>query len=160
MNRVYAIGAGILFVVAVIFGVYSYRYAKQTRPDDMRPGLEKPIPMPPVLEPGQPVTVTPGEPTPQPAQTLYASHIYNNGVHTVSGTIQMPTPCHELKIDSRIMESYPEQVVLDFTTVDTGAICVQVIADKPWSVEFKASEQARITARVNGVPVQLVWDNK
>lgn len=162
MKRAYLVIACLLFVAAIVAGVISMRQARELPPS--QPAMPEPRPLPPVSapieEPGLGETVQPVQP-PQPVATaIQASHTFAKSVHNISGTMQVPTPCHELKVEARIMESYPEQVVVDFNIVDTGAICVQVIADKPWSVEFIASEQARISARVNGQPAQFVWDNK
>lgn len=92
--------------------------------------------------------------TSQP-QTVLVTKTFVNGTHAVKGTLALPTPCYELTQDVFIMESYPEQVVINFTAKDQGGICVQVIDDRPFEVTFQASEQASIRATLNGQPLVL-----
>ena len=40
---------------------------------------------------------------------------YENGSHTFSGTVSLPTPCHTLSSDLLVLESFPEQLHLRLT---------------------------------------------
>lgn len=89
------------------------------------------------------------------AQVVLTNSVYANGEHMVRGTIQLPTPCYDLVHEVMILESYPEQVVISFTSADRGGICVQVIDDRAFEVKFRASEQANVRATLNGKPLIL-----
>lgn len=93
------------------------------------------------------------------AQTISVTRSYANGTHTLRGVIALPTPCHTLSQEVRIMESYPEQVVIDFISEDSGAICVQVIDERPFEVTFQASDAVTIRATLNGKPLVLSVKN-
>lgn len=92
-------------------------------------------------------------------ETISVTRSYANGTHILRGVIPLPTPCHELSQDVRVMESYPEQVAIDFTSKDSGAICVQIIDERPFEVTFQASEAATIRATLNGKPLILSVKN-
>lgn len=57
---------------------------------------------------------------------------YADGVLTYSIPISKPTPCHEVKTDMLVMESYPVQLRLDITTPppEGEVMCAQVIAEQ------------------------------
>lgn len=94
--------------------------------------------------------------------TIYVVHTYEDGLHRLEGELTVPTPCHEVDIETRIAESYPEQVMIDFTIVppEEGRVCTQVLTDKRFTVEYRASEDAIINAALNGESVVLLIDDK
>ncbi|KKR86296.1 MAG: hypothetical protein UU34_C0017G0012 [Candidatus Curtissbacteria bacterium GW2011_GWA1_41_11] len=71
------------------------------------------------------------------------------------GTVQTPSPCHELKQKTKIMESYPEQVRIDLSIDDPapGNVCIQQIAQKDFSGKIKVSESATVSVFLNGEKV-------
>ncbi len=81
--------------------------------------------------------------------------IYENGVLKYSGTVQLPTPCHEIKDETDVFRPLSldgvEQVQIRITTeiTDTSTICAQVITDKEFSGEVKVSEQAIVSVYLN-----------
>jgi hypothetical protein len=97
--------------------------------------------------------------TPVPAlgsfgiEKITADHFYTDGTHRIEGRISLPTPCHTLAYEARIAESYPEQVTIDFRITTGTGVCAQVLSDKLFGVSFKASPDAKISARINDVPV-------
>lgn len=82
-------------------------------------------------------------------------HYFENGIHVYRGTLTVPTPCHELVSQVTVMESYPEQVTIDLNEQGASSFCAQVITQTPFEVTFKASKDARVSARLNGAPVSL-----
>ncbi|HEY4483495.1 MAG TPA: hypothetical protein VI953_04960 [Candidatus Paceibacterota bacterium] len=93
--------------------------------------------------------------------SLTVNHYFDNGSHTIEGTITLPTPCHSLTSDVLVAESYPEQVTIKFTIAPGTGICTQVLADKFFRVTFNASKDASIKATLNGQPISLVYsENK
>lgn len=105
-------------------------------------------------EPGQDADA-PNTPVAQEEETYSVRHSFDDGVHTVSGVITLPTPCHELRENIRIAESFPEQVFIDLTTVDTGGICIQVIDDREFSIDVEVDEAASFALSINGVAVSV-----
>lgn len=91
----------------------------------------------------------------QDGQEVVVAHTFEDGVHTISGEIVLPNPCYELKEDVAIAESFPEQVFIELTSVVTDGICIQVIDDRPFSIDVEVDEQASFTLSVNGenIPV-------
>lgn len=86
---------------------------------------------------------------------LVVDHFFAEGVHTIEGTLQTPTPCYIVASDARVAESAPEQVTIAITATATGDVCAQVLASKIFSVTFSASEGAVLSATINGVSVDL-----
>ncbi len=86
---------------------------------------------------------------------IVAKHYFIDGVHTLVGELEMPTPCDLLEAEAITMESYPEQVVVDFSVINNAEACVQVITAQRFKVDFTASAEAVITARFMGREVEL-----
>lgn len=84
-----------------------------------------------------------------------AKHFFIDGVHTIAGSVQMPTPCDLLESSSRVMESYPEQVAIDFSVINTADMCAQVMTEQRFMTSFTASEAATIRAMFMGRAIEL-----
>jgi len=82
-------------------------------------------------------------------------HLFDDGVHTISGVVTLPTPCHELQENIRIAESFPEQVSIDLAIVDTGGVCIQVIDDREFSIDVEVDEAASFTLSIDGVTIPV-----
>jgi len=65
--------------------------------------------------------------------------------YNVTGTL--PNPCYTISVESIVMESYPEQVIVrsTITKPDADVICTQVIQEVDEEGEFEASEQAIVS---------------
>ncbi|OGY26481.1 MAG: hypothetical protein A2Z11_02575 [Candidatus Woykebacteria bacterium RBG_16_43_9] len=81
---------------------------------------------------------------------------FKNGLLKYSGTVQLPTPCHKLKKDVIVAESFPEQVQISLEIVepDPGRVCTQVITEKEFSGELEVSENASVSVSINGEKVK------
>ncbi len=84
-----------------------------------------------------------------------AKHYFIDGVHTFVGEIPFPTPCDLLEVSSTVMESYPEQIRLDFTVINNAEMCAQVVTAQRFMVTASASEAATVSATFMGRPVEL-----
>lgn len=84
-----------------------------------------------------------------------AKHFFDGKTHTLAGEILMPTPCDLLNWDTRVAESNPEQVTVDFNVVNHSESCAQVITPQRFKVSFDASEKANIRATFAGRSVEL-----
>lgn len=87
-----------------------------------------------------------------------AKHYFIDGTHTLVGELLMPTPCDLLESSATVMESFPEQVIVDFSVINTAENCIQMISPQRFKVEFVASLEATISARIIGreVPLNLI----
>src|SRR3989344_7772027 len=72
-----------------------------------------------------------------------------------NGTVEAPTPCHEIRQETKIMESYPEQVRIDLSVINPTAdkVCAQQITQKEFSGEIKVSENASVSVFLDGKKV-------
>ena len=87
-----------------------------------------------------------------------AVQFYEDGTHVFVGEIDMPTPCDLLEADAVVMESFPEQIVLNFSVINHDAddmLCAQVITPQRFMVEVVASEEATVSAQFMGRSVEL-----
>ncbi len=93
---------------------------------------------------------------------IVAVHTYLDGQHYLTGTISLATPCHQMALDTKVMESLPEQVILNFTVSppEPEVFCAQVIDERSFATEFQASPNPVIEARVNGRAAIIVIDDQ
>lgn len=89
-------------------------------------------------------------------ERVVVSKDYQNGEHIYKGTLVLPTPCHDIKQEVIVRESYPEQVQINLTIIDSGGVCAQVLTDKMFEVKFQASTEAVVQGFLEGVPIELV----
>lgn len=139
MNQKIVIATLALFIVIVI-GMFTFAYLKKQ-------------------EIQQPPTQQEEQPEPEVAYAsitkIDAKHFFIDGVHTLAGEIPMPTPCDLLEAEARVMESYPEQIAVDFNVINTAEFCAQVITPQRFKVSATASEAATFSATFMGRAVEL-----
>jgi hypothetical protein len=81
---------------------------------------------------------------------------YSDGEFVFAGVVTTPTPCDLLEVNVVLMESMPEQIRLDFTTLNTAESCIQVLSDQRFlTTPVKASPDAVISATYNGQSVNI-----
>jgi len=80
---------------------------------------------------------------------------YEDNLLKYRGTAEVPSPCHNLKQETKVMESFPEQVRIDLTVENPtpGNVCSQQITQKEFSGEIKVSENAKLTVFLDGKKV-------
>jgi hypothetical protein len=86
---------------------------------------------------------------------IEAKHYFIDGVHTVAGETNMPTPCDLLEVDAQVAESMPEQITLNFNVINNAEMCAQVITAQRFMVSATASEDARFRALFMNREVEL-----
>jgi hypothetical protein len=139
-NRTIAVAVA-LFVL-IVAGMFTFAYLKKSELSEE------------AVTPQEPQT----EPLPGPydyIDRIEAKHFYIDGLHTLVGEIAMPTPCDLLEWDTIVAESFPEQATMDFNVINTAEMCAEVITPQRFKVEFTASENASIRARLVGREVEL-----
>ena len=80
---------------------------------------------------------------------------YENNLLKYKGTVEVPSPCHEIRQETKIMESFPEQLRIDLTIENPTPdnVCAQQITLKEFSGEIKVSESATVSVYLNGEKV-------
>ena len=86
---------------------------------------------------------------------LAVAHHFSGGLHTYAGAIETPTPCYKVASKIFSQKSIPEIIEISFNTKDSGDICAQVITPQEFMVSFSAGSDAKVSARLNGSPVDL-----
>jgi hypothetical protein len=84
-------------------------------------------------------------------RTIDIKHQYKDGKHIFAGVVEVPTPCHQANL--AIVGG--EIAQLNFSIVDSGEICAQVISDANFYAEFEGPENQLFVANLNGEPVNL-----
>ena len=76
---------------------------------------------------------------------------FKNGLLNYSGSAQLPTPCHELDVQTTVAESYPEQVQVRLKIQDPkeGTNCAQVVTEKEFSGQLQVSKNASVSVYLN-----------
>ena len=67
----------------------------------------------------------------------------------------MPTPCDLLESSAVVAESFPEQIMIDFSVLNNAEFCSQVITPQRFKVTAPASEKATFSAKFMGRDVEL-----
>jgi len=81
---------------------------------------------------------------------IAAKQQYVDGIHTIAGTVTVPTPCHGISAEPFLVtEGATTTAEIRLTTVLTGEDCPNVPSDTTFRVIFEAPE---------GIPVAAVWD--
>ena len=84
-------------------------------------------------------------------ETIEVVDNFQNGTHSLSGKIMMPTPCHALSYDLVILKnSYPEEVEINFSGEQMAEICASVITPFEFKVDVDVSEDASFQATYEG----------
>ena len=84
-----------------------------------------------------------------------AKHFNIDGKHTFVGEIVFPSPCDFLETDAIVMESYPEQLILDFSVINNSHSCVEIQTAQRFKIDVVASENASFKARFMGRDIEL-----
>lgn len=131
----------VLFAIIVV-GMFFYAYLKNNELQD----LEKEITDTVVVE----------EQVRYPDITrVDAKHYYIDGVHTLVGEIDFPTPCDLLEAEAVVLESYPEQVRIDLGVINNADTCPKTITAQRFKVDAKASPEATFSAKFLGRDIEL-----
>lgn len=79
---------------------------------------------------------------------------YKDGIHTIVGEIEVPTPCHS--VSATALKGEGNTVFIDVASVKDGdEVCVEVISSETFIVSFEADQDVMVTGTVNGNPVDF-----
>ena len=132
------LGSGLILILAIALFLFA-EYKKQN--------LETPLE---VVEP----TVIETDPYVD-IETVDAKHYYIDGVHTLVGEVNMPTPCDLLRQEVSVAESFPEQIFIDFIAINNSDACAQVITPQRFKLSAPASSEATFHAHFNDRDLNL-----
>jgi hypothetical protein len=93
--------------------------------------------------------------TQQEERLLSAKHQFVDGIHTIAGTVELPTPCHTLVAEPFFVDDASSTVEIRFSTALQGEECATVPTQVPFRVSFEAPEGVAIRATWDGAPVRL-----
>jgi len=85
---------------------------------------------------------------------ITAKHQYKEGLHTIAGSAELPSPCHRL-IAEPFMLDEGQVAEVRFSTLLEGETCEAAPFDAPFVVRFEAPEDVAIQATWNGAVVGL-----
>lgn len=93
-------------------------------------------------------------------EEISATHFYTeeDREHTLIGTVPVPTPCHELRTNVRMVEGTDgkDRATISFDAVNNSqAACVQVVTAKTFKVRFRGEENISVQILWNGAPVDI-----
>lgn len=83
------------------------------------------------------------------------SRTYSKGTHTVRGVISLPTPCYTLATDVEVSSTTEPLATIVFSSGDPGGMCIQVIDEREFEVNFKAPEGVALKGLLNGTEISL-----
>jgi hypothetical protein len=85
---------------------------------------------------------------------ITARHQFKDGVHTIAGTVSVPTACHRVQAVPFLLNE-GSVVEIRFVTLMEGVECPSRETDVQVRVPFEAVENAEIRATWNGALVRL-----
>jgi len=89
-------------------------------------------------------------------ENIQVKTVYEDGLLKYSGTVQLPTPCHQLKDETGVLQTYPEQVqirlVVEAPVPDL--VCTQVIVEKEFSGQVQVSSGATVSVFLDGTKIK------
>ncbi len=139
-----AVIVAVLLFVLIVSGMFIFSYLKKSEIEQAQ-----------TLE-SDTNKNNPDQVVPYPSvERIDAKHYYIDGVHTLVGEVQMPTPCDLLQAQATVAESYPEQVTINFTVINNSEVCIQKITPQRFSVSARASEDAQFSAVFMGRSIPL-----
>ena len=149
MEKKNVLGLGLLFLALLVIGggVY-YLYSGREKEIAQNQDQEELEELPPIEE---------TEPLPFDDFALTYEYIGDNTWdYKVTGTL--PNPCYTVTLEPVVMESYPEQVMIETKVQEPSPeeVCTQVIQEVEETGTFSASKDAEIILSVELIPTDTV----
>lgn len=132
----------IILFILIVLGMFVFAYMKsnELQAPSVTPDADQTINEVPIVT----------------SDRITAKHYFDNNEHVFAGVIDMPTPCDLLTVDVRVAESFPEQIFLEFKTINNAETCASVITPQRFlSTPVSASEEATVSATLNGKAIEL-----
>jgi hypothetical protein len=149
MEKKNVLGLGLLFLALLVIGGGVY-YLYTEREKEMGGNQDQPE-----LEELPPMEET----EPMPYDDFFLTYEYmgdNTWDYEVTGTL--PNPCYTVTFEPVVMESFPEQVMIETKVQEpsTDEICTQVIQEVEETGTFSASEEAEIILDIELIPADNI----
>ena len=81
---------------------------------------------------------------------------FEDGTHYLSGILTLPDPCYDIATEAIVGEDGSDEVKINLQTSRRDEPCATVITEKPFEVEFDADEDVKISATINGQPINFL----
>lgn len=86
--------------------------------------------------------------------TIDVKHQYINGIHTIAGSVDLPTPCHSLAATSTINATRTVATIA-LTSTSSASVCAQVISPNVFKTQFMGAVNMEKVGTFNGKAVNL-----
>ncbi len=94
----------------------------------------------------------PTQATTTPAVTLKDS--FKKGIHTITGTVTVPTPCTEIDANAAVDSAQnPPVIQVNITTTASEGICLLRAENEAFTLKVTAPESATVVTSVDGILV-------
>jgi hypothetical protein len=101
---------------------------------------------------GQPQTAAPAE----HMDGITITHAADGDMHTYTGAIETPTPCHSVAAALSVNYTEPPQGIINISTEESPeGVCVQVLTSQEFSVSLSSEEAPEIKVVVDGKERQV-----
>lgn len=88
-------------------------------------------------------------------QLITAKHRYSEGMHTIAGSLELPTPCHRVSAEPFFVDGTSTVEVRFVTKREVNGTCPPTPTSTPFRVSFEAPEGVTIRATWHSAPVPL-----
>lgn len=136
----YRINTRIIILVAalvvVAIGLFTYTLVSAPTPEEV------------------PVVQDQTQDTDMVERIINARRQFVDGIHTIVGKAEVPTPCHRIISEPLLLED-GTVIEIRFNTLLEGEECAAVMTEVPFRVTFEAPENIMIRATWDGSPVRL-----
>lgn len=82
---------------------------------------------------------------------------YQQGAYFYQGVLQVPSPCYNVDVVYSVLDTQPEQVVIDISTIITGGNCAQELTTKIFNGFIPVDKGARFSLRIDGRQAALFF---
>jgi len=88
-----------------------------------------------------------------PALPVTVSSVYEDGVHTLEGSVTLRNRCQRLDTLATLDESASPAIIrLDITSEHDEGICLEIPDTREFTLEVEGPEDAQVQVYVNGLP--------
>lgn len=86
---------------------------------------------------------------------IVAKHQFRQGVHTIAGTLDLPSACDQISAEPFFPDARSSIVEIRFMTVSATGTCTAAAAPVPFRVTVNAPEHVTWKATWNNAPARL-----
>lgn len=95
------------------------------------------------------------EGAPDTSEPLRIEHMVAGGMHTYTGSLELPTPCHTLSASLTANGTRHARISLSTEEPPEGTACAQVIDAQAFALSLSSEQSPVIVVELNGVEVPI-----